>query len=97
MPEMNVGFETVDNKPNLITPAHINLGVVTIEDGLASGGIGALLAEEALRAGITSRVHTIGLPTAFLNHATRDQIVAANRLGPGDVVRDVLDLLGKRA
>lgn len=27
MPEMNVGFETVDNKPNLITPAHINLGL----------------------------------------------------------------------
>ncbi len=27
MPEMNVGFETVDGKPNLITPAHINLGL----------------------------------------------------------------------
>ncbi len=27
MPEMNVGFEVVDGKPNLITPAHINLGL----------------------------------------------------------------------
>ncbi|MEQ4548002.1 multifunctional oxoglutarate decarboxylase/oxoglutarate dehydrogenase thiamine pyrophosphate-binding subunit/dihydrolipoyllysine-residue succinyltransferase subunit, partial [Nocardioides kribbensis] len=27
MPEMNVGFDTVDGKPNLITPAHINLGL----------------------------------------------------------------------
>ena len=27
MPEMNVGFESVDGKPNLITPAHINLGL----------------------------------------------------------------------
>uniref|UniRef100_UPI0030F46365 multifunctional oxoglutarate decarboxylase/oxoglutarate dehydrogenase thiamine pyrophosphate-binding subunit/dihydrolipoyllysine-residue succinyltransferase subunit n=2 Tax=Nocardioides sp. GXZ039 TaxID=3136018 RepID=UPI0030F46365 len=27
MPEMNVGFEFVDGKPNLITPAHINLGL----------------------------------------------------------------------
>ncbi len=27
MPEMNVGFEVVDNKPNLVTPAHINLGL----------------------------------------------------------------------
>ena len=71
--------------------------VVTIEDGLASGGIGALLGEDSLRAGISVPVHTIGLPTAFLDHATRDQIVSANRLGPGDVVRDVLDLLGKRA
>ncbi|MGZ4427403.1 MAG: multifunctional oxoglutarate decarboxylase/oxoglutarate dehydrogenase thiamine pyrophosphate-binding subunit/dihydrolipoyllysine-residue succinyltransferase subunit [Nocardioidaceae bacterium] len=27
MPEMNVGFDTVDGKPNLIVPAHINLGL----------------------------------------------------------------------
>ncbi len=27
MPEMNVGFDVIDDKPNLITPAHINLGL----------------------------------------------------------------------
>ena len=27
MPDMNVGFDTIDGKPNLITPAHINLGL----------------------------------------------------------------------
>ena len=27
MPEMNVGFDIVDGKPTLITPAHINLGL----------------------------------------------------------------------
>ena len=27
MPEMNVGFDVVDGKPNLIRPAHINLGL----------------------------------------------------------------------
>jgi multifunctional 2-oxoglutarate metabolism enzyme len=27
IPEMNVGFDVVDGKPNLITPAHINLGL----------------------------------------------------------------------
>ena len=26
-PEMNVGFDAVDGKPNLVTPAHINLGL----------------------------------------------------------------------
>jgi 2-oxoglutarate decarboxylase len=26
-PEMNVGFDTIDGKPTLITPAHINLGL----------------------------------------------------------------------
>ena len=27
MPAMNVGFDVVDGKPNLVTPAHINLGL----------------------------------------------------------------------
>ena len=27
MPEMNVGFDVIDGKPNLIIPAHINLGL----------------------------------------------------------------------
>ena len=27
MPELNVGFDVVDGKPNLVTPAHINLGL----------------------------------------------------------------------
>ncbi len=27
MPEMNVGYDEIDGKPNLITPAHVNLGL----------------------------------------------------------------------
>ena len=27
MPEMNVGYDVIDGKPNLVTPAHINLGL----------------------------------------------------------------------
>src|SRR5690606_4445499 len=27
MPEMNVSFDVIDGKPNLVTPAHINLGL----------------------------------------------------------------------
>ncbi len=27
MPEMNVGFDTIDGKPSLVVPAHINLGL----------------------------------------------------------------------
>ncbi len=26
-PQMNVGYEVVDNKPNVVTPAHVNLGL----------------------------------------------------------------------
>ena len=67
--------------------------VVTIEDGLAEGGLGALLAERVARAGVRTPVHVVGLPTRFLDHAARPSIVAAHRLGAADVARDVSDLL----
>lgn len=70
--------------------------VVTIEDGLADGGIGALLAERALAHGLTTPVHRVGLPTAFLDHAARDSIVRAHRMSAPDVARDVLDRLRAR-
>lgn len=70
--------------------------VVTIEDGLASGGIGALLGEEAMRAGVHTPLHAVGLPARFLDHASRTQIEAANRLTAPDILRDVLAALGPR-
>ena len=68
--------------------------VLTLEDGLAAGGVGALLVEEAMRAGHRTRILTAGLPTAFLDHATIDQVVTSNRLTAPDLARDVLDALG---
>lgn len=68
--------------------------VVTIEDGLASGGIGSLLGEEAMRAGVRTPVHCVGLPGQFLDHANRAQIETANRMTAPDILRDVLAALG---
>ncbi|MGO1316783.1 MAG: 1-deoxy-D-xylulose-5-phosphate synthase [Cellulomonadaceae bacterium] len=67
--------------------------VVTLEDGLAAGGVGALLGERASAAGVRTSVRALGLPTAFLDHSTRDQVVTANHLTAPDVVRSVLDAL----
>jgi 1-deoxy-D-xylulose-5-phosphate synthase len=67
--------------------------VVTIEDGLVDGGIGALLAQRATEAGHRVPVQSFGIPQEFLAHASREQIVAAVRLRPADVARDVLAVL----
>jgi len=67
--------------------------VVTVEDGVAEGGLGALLSEKAVRAGLRTPMHAVGLPTAFLDHAARDAIVRSQRLGAADVARDVIDIL----
>ncbi|WP_265521375.1 1-deoxy-D-xylulose-5-phosphate synthase [Oerskovia flava] len=67
--------------------------VVTIEDGVADGGVGALLAQRATEAGMRTPVHTIGLPAVFLDHASRDQVVTEQRMTAADVTRDVLSAL----
>jgi 1-deoxy-D-xylulose-5-phosphate synthase len=64
--------------------------VVTLEDGLAVGGIGALLAQRSGEAGVRTPMQVIGIPLGFLGHATRAQIVSDLRLRPEDVARDVL-------
>lgn len=51
MPEMNVGFDSVDGKPNLITPAHINLGLaidVQKSDGTRQLLVPSIKAAEAM-------------------------------------------------
>lgn len=67
--------------------------VVTIEDGLVEGGVGAQVARAAAVAGVRTPVLARGVPRRFLGHATRDQLLDELRLRPADVVRDVLAAL----
>ena len=68
--------------------------VVTLEDGVVDGGIGAIVAQRAREAGIGTPVQSFGIPREFLDHATRDQLVGTLRLSAADVGRDVLAALG---
>ncbi|GAA2722962.1 1-deoxy-D-xylulose-5-phosphate synthase [Cellulomonas aerilata] len=67
--------------------------VVTIEDGLVDGGVGAMLAQRSREAGVATPVQSIGIPLGFLDHASREQIVDGLRLRPQDIARDVLTAL----
>ena len=64
--------------------------VVVIEDGLAEGGVGALLGQRCADAGLRTPVRSVGIPRAFLPHATRGELVEILRLRPEDVAHDVL-------
>ncbi len=79
--------------PALVKLAGEHTHVVTIEDGLVDGGVGAMLAQRAREAGVTTPVQSIGIPLGFLDHASRDQIVDRLRLRPSDIARDVLTAL----
>jgi 1-deoxy-D-xylulose-5-phosphate synthase len=41
-------------------------------------------------------VQSFGIPRAFLDHATREQLVDTLRLRPEDIARDTLAALGRR-
>ncbi len=62
--------------------------VVTIEDGLVENGVGAAVREALLRAGVQTPVRTHGIPTRFLDHASRGEIVEDLGLRAADVARD---------
>ena len=69
--------------------------VVTIEDGIVDGGLGSHVAQRAREAGIATTVQAFGIPRAFLDHATREQLVTELRLHPADIARDTLAALGR--
>ncbi|ROS78977.1 1-deoxy-D-xylulose-5-phosphate synthase [Cellulomonas sp. PhB143] len=68
--------------------------VLTVEDGVVDGGVGALVAQRAAEAGHRTRFVHAGLPTRFLDHATVAQVRDELRLTAADLTRDVLAALG---
>ncbi|MFE4470753.1 1-deoxy-D-xylulose-5-phosphate synthase [Leifsonia sp. NPDC056824] len=71
--------------------------VVTIEDGIRVGGIGTRVRQDLREAGIDTAVDELGLPDAFIDHASRSQILDDAGLTPQKIARDlVAQVLGSR-
>lgn len=68
--------------------------VVTVEDAMAQGGIGALLGELASSAALNTPIMNLGIPHEFLDHASRAQIVEHNGLTPQAIADRALAHLG---
>ncbi|MFE5308151.1 1-deoxy-D-xylulose-5-phosphate synthase [Isoptericola sp. NPDC056573] len=69
--------------------------VLTIEDGVVDGGVGATTAQRAGEQGVRTPFVHVGLPVAFLDHASRDQIIGQQRMRAEDAVRDALAVLAR--
>ncbi|MCK9793395.1 1-deoxy-D-xylulose-5-phosphate synthase [Isoptericola sp. 4D.3] len=69
--------------------------VLTIEDGVVDGGVGAMTAQRAGEQGVRTPFVHVGLPVAFLDHASRDQILTQQRMRAEDAVRDALAALAR--
>lgn len=61
--------------PELLELARFYDGVVTVEDGIAAGGVGSEL-NRWLAVAHGPQAEVLGVPTGFLDHAKRDSILA---------------------
>ena len=65
--------------------------VITIEDGVRVGGVGTRLRQDLRAAGVDTGVNELGLPDAFIDHASRSEILADVGLTAQAIARDVFD------
>ena len=69
--------------------------VITIEDGLAEGGIGEAWANAANAAGSKAAWTHFGIPRAFLGHATRAQVVESIGLEADTIAQLAIEALAR--
>ncbi|MBP2435490.1 1-deoxy-D-xylulose-5-phosphate synthase [Microbacterium amylolyticum] len=71
--------------------------VITIEDGIRVGGIGTRVRQVLREAGIDTAVDELGLPDAFIDHASRGEILDDAGLTATRIAQDVVSqVLGTR-
>ncbi|UPL12213.1 1-deoxy-D-xylulose-5-phosphate synthase [Microbacterium sufflavum] len=84
-------------QPSVVEHAARHRLVITLEDGIRVGGIGTRVRQVLREAGIDTAVDELGLPDEFLDHASRDQILADAGLTASKIAQDVVaQVLGTR-
>ncbi len=83
--------------PQLVELARAHRLVVTVEDGLRSGGFGAALGELLRDEAVATPLLTCGVRDPFPAHAKREALLAANGLSPQAVAEQASQALGRSA
>ncbi|WP_223628781.1 1-deoxy-D-xylulose-5-phosphate synthase [Microbacterium sp. EST19A] len=84
-------------QPSVVSLAAQHRLVITLEDGIRVGGIGTRVRQVLREAGIDTAVDELGLPDEFIDHATRDEILADAGLTASKIAQDIVSqVLGTR-
>ncbi|MGX7826529.1 1-deoxy-D-xylulose-5-phosphate synthase [Actinokineospora sp. 24-640] len=81
--------------PSLVEFAATHQLVVTVEDGVRTGGFGARLADALIGTGAPTRTVSLALPPRFLPHGSRAEILSAHGLDGAGIAGAVLKGLGR--
>jgi 1-deoxy-D-xylulose-5-phosphate synthase len=79
--------------PEIASLAAAHHGVVTVEDGTATGGLGSAVAEQLTGAGVTVALRRVGLPDHFIEHGDPKTLLARFGLDPDGVERAALEVV----
>ncbi len=72
--------------------------VITLEEGVLSGGFGSAVLEAANAAGLpTHAIHRVGIPDAYVEHGDRGDLLADLGLDADGIVRTAMDAVGSRS
>jgi 1-deoxy-D-xylulose-5-phosphate synthase len=99
--EQGYGATVVD--PRWVRPVPVELVdlarqhrlVVTVEDGVRTGGVGEAVAGLLREAGVAVPVHILGVPADWHPHGSRAQILANLGLTAQDVAREVTERVSR--
>ncbi|MGW9026025.1 1-deoxy-D-xylulose-5-phosphate synthase [Streptomyces sp. NPDC055722] len=69
--------------------------VVTVEDNSRAGGVGSAIAQALRDAGVDVPLRDFGIPSRFLDHASRKEVLAEIGLTAPDIARQVTGLVAK--
>jgi 1-deoxy-D-xylulose-5-phosphate synthase len=99
--DQGIGVSVVDPRwvkpvdPALVALAGAHRLLVTVEDGLRAGGIGTAIAQACGDAGVDTPVRNYGIPSEFLGHGTRAEVLAAVGLSAQDISRGVVETIAR--
>ena len=71
--------------------------VVTVEDGVRTGGVGDALGKALRDSGVRTPLRDLGVALDFHPHGTRAELLADLGLTPADIARDILAFLSEVA
>jgi 1-deoxy-D-xylulose-5-phosphate synthase len=69
--------------------------VVTVEDNIRTGGVGASIAQALRDSGVDMPLRDFGIPERFLPHATRKELMAEIGLTAPDIARQITGLVSR--